>query len=464
MTAKLESVDPLICVSCRTRLDIGTTDEEMSSKAKRQKFNSGEIGLNESLSSGVCPICLDVLNPEFVDEISSTILTDFTQQKYDTTTYSISTIIPFSIWIREYLTLLSQGREFIFQDRKTALKRQLKNIYSSGIAKCSNIQLRYVPVSNLEIQMEFSHQEADKQLSQLSTLLYPINEQNNFVVTFATVERILLYNNLTKFRDLNVFPLRRVGSQCKLTRISYLNAPLYLAGRYNKYSRNISQTPWCLGEDMILDSVEDIISTPVMKIFTPSEIRFTASGREDIDVRMLGTGRPFLLELLNPKRTSNSKAKCKQIENEINEDKFVNISHFTTAAKSHTTLIKTGEESMNKTYRAVIYSQTGISEKQINILNGTRDIKLEQRTPIRVLHRRSLATRDKIVYTMSAKLRDNGFVDINLVTQSGTYIKEFVHGDMGRTQPNLRELLGIPDLDIIELDVLNVALEWPVSK
>ena len=33
-----------------------------------------------------------------------------------------------------------------------------------------------------------------------------------------------------------------------------------------------------------------------------------------------------------------------------------------------------------------------------------------------------------------------------------SYIKEFVHGDFGRTQPDLGSLLGV-DCDILELDV-----------
>lgn len=41
---------------------------------------------------------------------------------------------------------------------------------------------------------------------------------------------------------------------------------------------------------------------------------------------------------------------------------------------------------------------------------------------------------------------------LHLTTQAGTYIKEFVHGDLGRTIPNLGEILGC-EVDIIALDV-----------
>ena len=41
---------------------------------------------------------------------------------------------------------------------------------------------------------------------------------------------------------------------------------------------------------------------------------------------------------------------------------------------------------------------------------------------------------------------------LRLSTQAGTYVKEFVHGDLNRTTPNLRQILGC-DVDIAALDV-----------
>ena len=37
-------------------------------------------------------------------------------------------------------------------------------------------------------------------------------------------------------------------------------------------------------------------------------------------------------------------------------------------------------------------------------------------------------------------------------TEAGAYIKELVHGDLGRTNPSLTSLLGVP-VDLIALDV-----------
>jgi tRNA pseudouridine synthase 10 len=50
--------------------------------------------------------------------------------------------------------------------------------------------------------------------------------------------------------------------------------------------------------------------------------------------------------------------------------------------------------------------------------------------------------------------------ELILHTEAGTYIKEFVHGDFGRTRPSVGGILD-GEVDILELDVLSVHLpEW----
>ena len=45
--------------------------------------------------------------------------------------------------------------------------------------------------------------------------------------------------------------------------------------------------------------------------------------------------------------------------------------------------------------------------------------------------------------------------------QAGTYIKEFVHSDEGRTVPNLGSLLGCQEpAQILELDVLEIHMPF----
>eukprot|EP00854_Cymbomonas_tetramitiformis_P009377 gene9377-11111_t len=51
------------------------------------------------------------------------------------------------------------------------------------------------------------------------------------------------------------------------------------------------------------------------------------------------------------------------------------------------------------------------------------------------------------------------YIVIDLETQAGTYIKEFVHGDFGRTAPSIGSLIGC-ETEILQLDVIHVDMEF----
>jgi tRNA pseudouridine synthase 10 len=48
---------------------------------------------------------------------------------------------------------------------------------------------------------------------------------------------------------------------------------------------------------------------------------------------------------------------------------------------------------------------------------------------------------------------------LQMVAQAGTYIKEFCHGDFGRTAPNVGQLLGGIEVQIQELDVTHICMD-----
>ena len=121
-------------------------------------------------------------------------------------------------------------------------------------------------------------------------------------------------------------------------------------------------------------------------------------------------------------------------------------------------MLKDGEDQKKKTYTALCYTpgMTYVSADVQKKLSGIKDLELDQKTPIRVLHRRPNAVRKRTVYEMSTEpIPGTGNEDrflLKLSTQAGTYIKEFVHGDFGRTSPCLKDLLGC-EVDILALDV-----------
>lgn len=48
---------------------------------------------------------------------------------------------------------------------------------------------------------------------------------------------------------------------------------------------------------------------------------------------------------------------------------------------------------------------------------------------------------------------------LRIEAQAGTYIKEFCHGDFGRSTPSVGSVLGGVEVQIHELDVLHVDLD-----
>ena len=91
--------------------------------------------------------------------------------------------------------------------------------------------------------------------------------------------------------------------------------PIYFYGRYRKLSREIPQTRWpcraCKGRNngcescegsglQYIDSVQDLVGEPLRLALDAKDTSFHGMGREDIDVRMLGTGRPFIIEIKKP--------------------------------------------------------------------------------------------------------------------------------------------------------------------
>ena len=87
-------------------------------------------------------------------------------------------------------------------------------------------------------------------------------------------------------------------------------------------------------------------------------------------------------------------------------------------------------------------------------LEGT---KLAQRTPDRVAHRRADLIRRREVVTVHepvVEVMDDGSTEIEftLRCESGTYVKETIHGDNGRTQPSVASILKAK-CEVIWLDV-----------
>ena len=189
--------------------------------------------------------------------------------------------------------------------------------------------------------------------------------------------------------------------------------------------------------------------------------KFHTAGREDVDVRMLGTGRPFVLEILSPHAATIDFAAAERAVSEFyGGAAFATIEGLAYTSAEITVAMAKHSSEKKKTYRAVVYSSRPILSDADPLLvaaNTTvKDLVVQQDTPLRVLHRRSLLSRPKTIHSLTLRRINNNWLVADLETQAGTYIKEFVHGDMGRTVPSLGTLLD-SRMDIIQLDVLGMS-------
>lgn len=246
--------------------------------------------------------------------------------------------------------------------------------------------------------------------------------------------------------------------------------PLYIAGRYRKLVRGIPQSRWlcpnCRGKGceecnwtgkLYPESVEELIEKPFLDATGGVKASFHASGREDIDARMLGNGRPFVIEITKPKKRFLDLKKLVKAVNAGAEGK-VEVANLQLADKDVVRKLKKAE-SARKEYRVIMEFENKISVKDLRLLEEKlRNAVVKQKTPIRVLHRRADLTREKYIYKVKVKKLSPKKAEMSILCQGGLYVKELVTGDEGRTTPNISEILG-NEAKPIELDVLNVIME-----
>ena len=315
----------------------------------------------------------------------------------------------------------------------------------------------------------------------------------------------------------------------------------YIYGRYKKLERGIPQTKWpcraCKGRGcekcdytglQYKSSVQGLIGDPLLDLFGSIEHAFHGMGREDIDVRCLGRGRPFVIEMKKPiKRDIDSNIILEAINSsadgriEVSDIRPSNRSEVvrvkdTPAEKSYTIRYKiepiteseldeltqvmeipNNNQDRNRRRKKHYKGKKPEPEKEVELdlttlkkaelaemcvekglpKSGTKDVLIErlssfkeptlplpeedyvmeimtnlqgctlaQRTPERVAHRRADKIRKRQVLETSnpsIEIDEDGnlVAEFSLRCESGTYVKETVHGDSGRTQPSIASLI-----------------------
>lgn len=243
-------------------------------------------------------------------------------------------------------------------------------------------------------------------------------------------------------------------------------APLFFYGRYRKLSREIPQTKWpcrvCQGKGcqrcgdtgkMYATSVQEQVGDIILPYAKAREHFFHGMGREDIDALMLGNGRPFVIEISHPVVRDLDLAAIGQEINDKGKG-LVEVEGLRPSTREEVRKVK--DATPEKEYRVQVSIHGKVNKGRVDeVLRTFNRTRIVQRTPVRVSHRRADLKRERyIVYVVLEEFQDDRMT-LRLRTESGTYVKEFVHGDEGRTEPNLSEMLGVP-CTVDALDVIGI--------
>lgn len=151
--------------------------------------------------------------------------------------------------------------------------------------------------------------------------------------------------------------------------VSFERDKIYIGGRYNKYSRALPQSIWTVDLDVPPregNSVSEKIGNVMKKLCKADDTRFMSSGREDIDVRMLGkftdfitnkhylclgNGRPFAIQIINAQiancfKRDQLNETLKFLQNEINKDPDVHVNSLAVVNAKQAEKLNVGDEGL----------------------------------------------------------------------------------------------------------------------
>jgi tRNA U54 and U55 pseudouridine synthase Pus10 len=235
-------------------------------------------------------------------------------------------------------------------------------------------------------------------------------------------------------------------------------------------------------------------------------IKFHGSGREDMDVRMLVRsdspsckGRPFCIQIIDALRPIHKEQQLTSLIHSINATETTNndtktiVGHpsqhnlqcfaygqnplgvgiapdeFQMVPAHVFSGLQQSTESKVKHYGCYCWSQQVLSKDDDYNLQErlfghiSFPLTIHQKTPLRVLHRRSNLVRERQILQATAQYIDDHHLWLSLSTSAGTYVKEFVSGDLGRSQPSIASLLGCKTA-LIELDCEGIEMTTTTTE
>ncbi|KAJ4746645.1 tRNA pseudouridine synthase Pus10 [Rhynchospora pubera] len=488
-----------VCVRCIFRLSgIHDRDCYISPINESELISfleeQNEIECNSTTITNCC-VCLGVLCPSCVvpeksgadlrerssvNELALLISDMVKGEQYQIDEFSLEVSLPPVITANERALRLylkqKYEKEQWFKDTflrvHISVKDTLKLVLNASLENYLAVQNVETLSSSFRIRLTYSHSETSQKLQSMLPNGHDSKKREkgsrengsskNCNEPDASAYRVLELIEDQNFCSQFQVPPGKVDKPCQLV-VACCRTPTYIGGRYLKYSRNVSQSRWIIDDERMGEtSVEEIIGENVRQICQGDGYKFHSAGREDIDVRMLGSGRPFLVEVSNS-RIVPSSTEIEQISDKINhtDKQLVGVKNLKLVGAEAWDLMREGEAEKQKQYAALVWISRPLNVDDVCNLTSLKDMEISQKTPIRVLHRRSPLERSKVIHWMKIEKVEGTtqYFLLHLCTQAGTYIKEFVHGDLGRTHPSIGSILGCR-AEILQLDVTDVKMDY----
>lgn len=237
---------------------------------------------------------------------------------------------------------------------------------------------------------------------------------------------------------------------------------LFIFGRYSKLITGISQSRWkctecsgkgckkCNGKGKMYDSVEEKIGEVMKEECNAKEYTMHASGREDIDVRNEGK-RPFVMQI---NKAGNRKTNLKKISERIEQGKEIAVHDLKLVKRGAVELVSSSH--FDKEYEAEVEFERETTDADIEKILSVSGKIIEQVTPERVAHRRAMLTRKRKILSAKLVSKNKNRAVFRIKAEAGTYIKELITGDNGRTKPNFSSLAEMKveckNLKVLKID------------
>lgn len=291
----------------------------------------------------------------------------------------------------------------------------------------------------------------------ISTLIpkdYLAREEKAWDIRLSGAESVKNHiNRLVSSRLSALGPRYDKDGQVRLTldfqerSVSLQRGEIFVFGRYRKISPGISQSRWicsacqgkgcprCGGKGKMYDSVEERIGEPLKEASGADGYVLHASGREDVDATN-SAGRPFVMELKGPKHPGLD---LEAVSGRIAGSGDVAVSGLRVVDRAFVELVT--ESHFDKSYEAEVEFGREITEADAERIRSIEGKTLLQQTPTRVAHRRADLVRHRKVKHLETVDVSGARARLIVKAEAGTYIKELISGDGGRTKPSVAGIL-----------------------